>query len=233
MKKQIISLAVLAISAAIAPAYGQIVVDLKTGKIVDLAPATPTTANLNFINPYFRVTIVANPGCTASPYRALVEMNFKPTSAPEMKRALVNVEYATATAAAPNLPSGWVTHIADDLANDGYGGGPGLDGVAEAHITNQALALYSEGIQAGAVDRLLYQELQLSGGTYRFEIANQFAAFGQPRTIVNSVQGKRIFSLPDAKGDTRVFVGLNRVTSNNPVRTGCGATRAVIQLEAN
>ncbi len=226
---------VLAAAALAASLEAQVTVDLRTGVIHDLGTApTATRATGTYTNPYMKVTVTPNTACTLTPFRALVEINLKPTAAPEMKRAFVDVDYLSpaATTNPTSSPSGWVTHIGDDPANDGYGGGTGTEGIAEVHVTNQTLLVYSTGLQPGIVQNIVAQDLQLEKGSLRFEVANQFLAWGQPRNILDSTQAKKLFAFPDAKGDSRLFAAFNRVISGRAERVGCGAARAIIQLEA-
>lgn len=221
--------------AAIPAAQAQVVLDLRTGVIHDLGtnPQPTRVTATTYTNAYMRVTVTRNPNCTLTPFQALVEINMKPTGATEMKRAFVDVDF---TSPSPNVneavPSGWVTHIGDDAANDGYGGGTDLQGAAEAHVTGQQMFVYSTGLQAGIVQEIVRQDLQLEKGSLRFEIANQFLAWGQPRNIVDSTAAKKLIALPDSKGDSRIFTSFNRVISGRTDRIGCGAARAIIQLEA-
>ncbi len=232
---------VLAAAALAASLEAQVTVDLRTGVIHDLGtPTNATRATGTYTNPYMKVTVTPNTACTLTPFRALVEINLKPTASgsgatpPEMKRAFVDVDYLSpaATTNPTSSPSGWVTHIGDDPANDGYGGGTGTEGIAEVHVTNQTLLVYSTGLQPGIVQNVVAQDLQLEKGSLRFEVANQFLAWGQPRNILDSTQAKKLFAFPDAKGDSRLFAAFNRVISGRADRVGCGAARAIIQLEA-
>ncbi len=232
MKNYLLTLLLIGAAAA----QAQVVVDLRTGRIDDLGttPSPTRATGTTYSNVYLKVTVTPNPGCAITPFRALVEVNLKPTTGgPEMKRAFVDVDYLSPS---PNpndaVPSGWVTHVGDDPANDGYGGGSDVQGVAEAHVTNQQFLVYTSGLQAGVVQNLVAQDLQLEKGSLRFEIANQFLAWGQPRNIVESSQAKKLFAFPDAKGDYRMFAAFNRVISGRAGRVGCGAARAIVQLEA-
>lgn len=224
-----------------ATVQAQVVVDLRTGVIHDLATTPlPTRATTTYTNSYMKVTVARNPvACPLTPFTALVEVNLKPAATgsaaapPEMKRAFIDVDFLSpATNPNETIPSGWVTHIGDDPQNDGYGGGTTLDGIAEAHITNQQFLVYSSGLQVGVVQNLVAQDMQLENGSVRFEVANQFIAWGQPRNILESTQAKKLFAFPDARGDNRLFAAFNRVISGRSDRTGCGAARAIIQLEA-
>jgi hypothetical protein len=238
MKTTFFTVLILA-SAAVMQA--QVVIDLRTGSIHDLGtnPAPTRAAGLTYTNAYMKVTVTRNPNCTITPFQALVEMNLKPTNAAEMKRAYVDVDYISPNPTASNpvsstdIPSGWVTHLGDDPANDGYGGGTDVaGGSAEAHVTSQQFLIYSTAIAAGSVQNILAQDMQLEKGSLRFEIANQFLAWGQPRNVIDSTAAKKLFAFPDAKGDYRLFTSFNRVISGRTDRTGCGAARAILQLEA-
>ena len=230
---------VLAAAAIAAGLDAQVTVDLRTGVIHDLGPAIAVTSGTGaYSNAYMKVTVAKNTAaCTLTPYTALVEINLKPVPAggaspAEMKRAIIDVEYGSPDPNPNSIPTGWVTHIGDDPANDGYGGGSSLEGVAEAHVTNQTLLVYSTGLQPGIVQNIVAQDLQLEKGTLRFEVANQLLGWGQPRNILDSKQAKKLFAFPDAKGDYRLFAAFNRVIGGRADRVGCGAARATIQLEA-
>ena len=99
-------------------------------------------------------------------------------------------------------------------------------------MTNQTLLVYSTGLQPGIVQNIVAQDLQLEKGSLRFEVANQFLAWGQPRNILDSTQAKKLMAFPDFKGDYRLFAAFNRVIGGRADRIGCGAARAIIQLEA-
>ena len=57
-------------------------------------------------------------------------------------------------------------------------------------------------------------------------------ALGQPRNIVDSFAAKKVFAFPDSKGDYKIYAACNRVIIGRTDRTGCGAARAILQLEA-
>lgn len=230
MKYLIVSALLLCLAAN---ASAQIVVDLRNGSIHDLGttPLPTRASGLTYSNPYVTVTVARLGGCAATPFQALIQANLTPANAAARKRILLDVDYAVPTSAEPNLPSGWVTHIGDDSANDGYGGGSGIDGVAEAHVTNQVFHVYSTALGPGSVQRILSQDMQLAGGSLRFDIANQFLGYGQQYNIIDSERARKLFAFPDSRGDSRIFIGLNRVVSARADRTGCGAARAIVQLE--
>ena len=216
-------------------AQAQVVIDLRNGSIHDLGtnPLPTRATGSTYTNQYMKVTVARNPGCALTPFQALVEVNLKPTGAPEMKRAFVDVDYTSPAVNTNNaVPSGWVTHIGDDVANDGYGGGTDIQGAAEAHVTNQTLYVYSTGLAAGVVQNILTQDMELEKGSLRFEVANQYLAWGQPRNIVDSFAAKKLYAFPDSKGDYKMYAAFNRVISGRTDRVGCGAARAILQLEA-
>ena len=232
--KTLYRIALLSLLTHTAFLSAQVVIDLKTGIITDIGLNPPVRASLTYTNPYLTVSMARLTSCAITPFEALVEMNLKPGGNPlpaEAKRAVVSVEYEGPQPGLATIPSGWVTHIGDDPTNDGFGGGNGLDGVAEVQVLDQALAVYSAGISSGIVDRMLYQELQLAKGSLRFDVANQNFRWGQPYNEVDATFTKKLFALPDAKGDYKLYLGLNRVVGNNAARKGCGARRAVIDLE--
>ncbi len=214
----------------------EVVVDLKTGRITDVAanpnPVRSTTGS--YSNAYVTVTVTKIGTCPATPYEARVDVNFKPSTpagTPQIKRANFTVEYEGPTEKDPNIPYGWVTHIADDPTNNGYGGGNGLDGVAEMQIVDQNLTMYSNGIAAGVVDAIFTQQLRLANGSMRFEVSDQLLTIGQPYTDVDGSATKRLFQIPDAKNDYRIYAGFNRVVANGVDRKGCGARRVLVDWE--
>ena len=234
MKKHTLSLiAMAALFATVGYAQstsGPLVIDLITGNIFDLGPAAPVRASVNYVMPYATVQTARVTTCPETPYQAKVDVNFAPSGAPTAKRVRLTVEYEGATAREPKLPTGWVTHIGDDPQNDGFGGGSGLVGVAEAQVVDQYIGVYSSAINPGEVDRVVYQELRLAKGAQQFEIANEYLSWGQPFNEIDATNGKKLFQIGTPGLDSHIYIGLNRVVRNGSPRIGCGAKRAIIEF---
>lgn len=231
MKRLIFSLFMATAPAWCQQSLGPLVIDLRTGTIFDLGSATPTKFTGTHSIPYATVQVTPQTGCPETPFRSLATVNLNPgNSIKEAKRLRMTVEYEGPSTRAPKLPQGWTTHIGDDPANDGYGGGSGLAGVAEAQVLDQNLAVYSAALGAGEVDRLLYQELRLAKGALHFDVANQYFSYGQPFNEINASYGKKLFAIGGQGNDSRIYVGLNRVVSGRADRIGCGARRAILEF---
>jgi len=218
-------------SAQQQPSRGPLVVDLRGGNIYDLGTTPPTRALNTYIMPYANVQVQGNRACPETPFMARLEMNLNPAGQLPANRAFITVAYEGASTREPRLPVGWVTHIGDDAANDGFGGGSSLAGVAEVQVLDQNLSAYTTGLSAGVVDRIAYQELRLAKGSVRFEVANQYLGWGQPANEITTNFGKKLFAIGPPGADSRIFAGLNRVVGNNFSRTGCGARLAVIEFQ--
>ena len=233
-KNQIL-LAAMLLTASLKPCLADVVIDLKNGVITD-TKAVPAQAIFpaNYTSQYISVTLQKSATCKETPYEALVTVNLKPALAvavQEMKVMGVEVTFEGPTTGAPTLPSGWVTHIGDDPANDGFGGGTTADGgIAEVHITNQKLLVYSSALDVGVVENLLQQDLQPATGSIYFEAGNQWLSWGNPYNEIDSAATKKLFQIPDKYGDYKLYAAFNRVISNRADRKGCGARRAVISV---
>ncbi|MFN0106453.1 MAG: hypothetical protein ACKV2U_30725 [Bryobacteraceae bacterium] len=234
MKKYMLYIAAIAALTAVngnAQTTGPLVIDLVTGSIFDLGPATPVRAINSYLMPYATVQTAAVRTCPDTPYQAKVEVNFSPGNAPVLKKARLTVEYdGGPSTRLPNLPTGWTTHIGDDPMNDGFGGGSGLNHVAEAQVLDQNLAVYSSALNPGEVDRVVYQEMRIAKGAVKYEFANQYFSWGQPFNEVDATNGKKLFEIGTAGSDSRVYIGLNRVIRNGSPRIGCGAKRAILEF---
>lgn len=232
MKKQLFLSLVTLAGLAQAQSLGPLVIDLRTGAIFDLGATAPLKLLGTHTIPYATVQVTPQGSCPETPFRALLSLNLNPGSGiKEAKHVRLTVEYEGPSPRAVNLPQGWTTHIGDNAANDGFGGGSGLDGVAEAHVLDQNLSVYGAAISAGEVDRLVYQQLRLAKGALHFDIANQYFSWGQPFNEINAPNGKKLFSIGGTGADTRIFVGLNRVISGRTDRIGCGAKRAIVEFQ--
>jgi hypothetical protein len=232
--KQIMMAALMA-ATVIEPALGDVVIDLKTGNVTDTkAGPVQTVGGAPFTSTYVNVAFTKSAACKETQWEAVATINYKPTvpaGVQEMKVAGIDVTFEGPSTGAPNLPTGWVTHIGDDANNDGYGGGSTADGgVAEGHITNQQMLVYSAALDIGIVEKIVQQDLQPGSGSVYFEVGNQWLSWGNPYNEVDSLNTKKLFQIPDKFGDYKVYLGLNRVISNRTDRKGCGARRAVISL---
>lgn len=213
------------------PSRGPLMIDLRSGNIFDLGTTPPTRTTNTYVTPYATVQTQANRACPETPFMARLDMNLNPPGLAPASRSFITVAYEGPSTREPRLPTGWVTHIADDIANDGFGGGSGLAGVAEVQVLDQNLAAYTTALAAGVVDRIAYQELRLAKGSMRYEVANQYFGWGQPANEIGTGFGKKMFAIGPPGADSRIFVGLNRVIGNNASRTGCGARWALIEFQ--
>ncbi|MEO6037306.1 MAG: hypothetical protein ABIQ93_02765 [Saprospiraceae bacterium] len=225
-----VAMAVLTAVSGSAQTTGPLVIDLVTGNIFDLGPAAPVRATTTYTMPYATVQTAAVRTCPETPFQARVDVNFAPGNAPALKKARITVEYEGVSTRPVKLPTGWTTHIGDDPNNDGFGGGSGLNNVAEAQVVDQNLSVYSSAINPGEVDRVVYQELRLANGAVKYEFANQYFSWSQPFNEIDATNGKKLFEIGAPGSDNRVYVGLNRVIRNGTTRIGCGAKRAILEF---
>lgn len=231
MKTTLIFTTVFVASIAMAQSKGPLLVDLTNGTIVDLGTVNPTKAINTYSMPYASVAIKAVKTCPETPYEARVDVNLAGTNGiGAARRMRLTVEYEGPSTREPKLPTGWVTHIGDDPLNDGYGGGSGLVSVAEAQILDQNLAVYSSALNPGEVDRVAYQELRLAKGAMQFDVANEYFSWGQPLNEIDATNGKKLFQIGVNGGDSKIYVGLNRVVRDGSNRIGCGAKRALLEF---
>lgn len=228
-----ISRCALLLLAGIATSRADILIDLKNGVITD-TKITPAQSTTTYTSTYVTVSLQKTTTCAATPYEALVSLNFKPTTPAntlEIKKVAIDVQFDSPTATEPLLPRGWVAHIGDDLTNDGYGGGSSIDGgTAEAHITNQQLLVYTTALEPGIVEKLLTQDLQLAAGSITFTVANQFLSWGNPYNELDSTNSKKLFQIPNKNNDYKIYASFNRVINGRADRKGCGARQVVISI---
>lgn len=215
------------------PVHADIVIDLKNGVVTEtFNAALPVPVSSKALSPgygdsagYVNVVLVQKPlaGCAVTPYEALATVNLSPGNgqAP-MKKLSVLVEYE-------GTPTGWTTHLGDDIANDGYGGGSGIAGVAELQVLEQDLSVYSSGFGVGLVDKLFGSSLRLAEGALHFNVANQSLAIGQPYTVLDSKFQEKLFDF--TVGDKKLFAAFNRVISGRTDRRGCGAKKVHLVFE--
>ncbi len=206
-----------------------IVIDLKTGIVTETyattAPPPVSSAGpvYNTSDGYARVNLAKKAsGCTITPYEAMVEINLTPQNSAAISRVSVTVEYE-------GKPSGWTTHLGDDVRNDGYGGGSAILGVAEAQAIGETFYVYSTGLAGGIVEKVIESKMRLTEGSLHFNISDQKLTYGQPNTVLNSGNLKQLFDFGSA--DKRVFVAFNRVISYRSDRAGCGARRVILAFE--
>lgn len=211
-------------------AQADIIIDLKTGIVTETFAGTspaPISSNGPYTSSdnYARVSIAKKgSGCTTTPFEALVEVNLTPATAAPMTRLSVTVEYE-------GKPSGWTTHLGDNIANDGFGGGTTIRGVAEAHLIGEKFYVYSTGLSSGIVEKILESKMRLTEGSLHFNVSDQKLTFGQPNTVLDSGNLKQLFDLSGTAVDKWVYLGFNRVISYRSDRVGCGAKRVILAFE--
>lgn len=234
MKRQslwISSMLVLIMGAAAPITRADVVIDLKTGIVTETFATAPNPAPVSATGVYtttdnyarIKIDPKAN-GCTSTPYEAVAELNLSPSGGAPLTRLSVTVEYE-------GTPSGWTTHLGDDANNDGYGGGTSLQGVAEAHVINETFYVYSTGLSAGVVEKLLESRMRISEGALHFNVTDQKVTVGQPYTVVDSNVLKQLFDLSSTAADRKLYLGLNRVIRDGSPRKGCGARRVILSFE--
>ncbi len=208
-----------------------VVIDLKTGIVTETfattipAPISSAGPSYTTIDGYARIDIAKKAGgCTPTPYEAVVEVNLAPTNATALTRLSVTVEYE-------GKPSGWTTHLGDDINNDGYGGGSAVQGVAEAHTIGETFFVYSTGLAVGSVEKVIESKQRLTEGALHFNISDQKLTFGQPYTVLDSGNLKQLFDLTGTTADKKLFLGFNRVIRYRSDRLGCGAKRVILAFE--
>lgn len=209
-----------------------VVIDLKNGVVTETFNTAPLPATISDdgqagyqeSSGYATVKMAkkTGAGCPGTPYEAHVVMNLAPADKTPLKKLSILVEYE-------GTPSLWHTHIGDDAANNGYGGGSGLKGVAELQIVGQDLAVYSAGLAPGKVDKLYGAQLRPTEGSLHFNVMNQELSISQPYTILQSPFQKQLFDF--SAPDKQLFAGFNRVIANDPSRIGCGAKKVHLSFE--
>jgi len=208
-----------------------VVIDLKNGVVTETfntAPAPPpisSVASTGFTDSAGYATVrlaKKSVGACATPYEGMVEINLAPSGFPPVSKFRIQVEHE-------GTPTGWTTHIGDDAANDGFGGGSALAGVAELQVVNQNLSVYTIGLNPGEVDKLYGSQLRLTDGALDFTLSDQTLTVSPPRTIISTPNQRQLFDF--SAQDKKMFAAFNRVISGRPDRAGCGARRVAITFE--
>lgn len=194
---------------------GTFFIDLENGQTL---PATPPA----------RITLVSlapsqNPSCPGW-HTALLRLDL----APQCEEAEIAVEYG-------QRPIAWTVHIADSPTNDGYGGDAGTTIYnAELWINQQILWVATNQTPGGSDFELAQENLNLNYGALKFVVKNQHISWGPPYNVLETPHTRKLFTLPDpsnpAEGHS-IYLGLNRVVANDPVRQGCGLQRALVTIE--
>ncbi len=155
-------------------------------------------------------------------------------------QANVTIEYE-------GTPCGFTADLGDSSTNDGFGGGAGGSTLscAEVQVLSNPLAagvanpvgtlgVYSS-CQGGVVDNMANASLALTNGSLKFTVKNQFLSWGEPATLLQTPNTKRLFQLPDTLGPaadgSTLYLGLNRVISGPAGRVGYGARRAIVSFQ--
>ncbi|MEZ5356602.1 MAG: hypothetical protein R2762_28535 [Bryobacteraceae bacterium] len=207
-----------------------IVIDLKQGVVTETFNTAPTPAPVSgnglsgFTDSAGYATVKLNQkstGACPTGFEAVVDVNLNPTGFPAVKTVRLQIEHE-------GTPAGWTTHIGDDPQNNGFGGGTGLQGIAEVQILDQTVSVYTTAFNPGEVDRLYSGALRLTDGSYGLTVSDQKVTLGNPRTIVETANQRQLFTLPGTDG--KLYIGLNRVIADGP-RKGCGVKRAVLSFE--
>ncbi|MEO6037307.1 MAG: hypothetical protein ABIQ93_02770 [Saprospiraceae bacterium] len=211
---------------------GDVIIDLKNGVVTETFNTAPLPAAISDdglagyqeSSGYATVKLAkkAGSGCPDTPYEARVVMNLAPVDRTPLKKLSILVEYE-------GTPSLWHTHIGDDEANNGYGGGSGLKGVAELQVVGQDLAVYSTGLAPGKVDKLYGAQVRPTEGALHVNVLNQELSIGPPYTVLQSPFQKQLFDF--GATDKKLFAGFNRVIANDLARTGCGAKKVHLSFE--
>ena len=222
---------VAALLCAVSPLRADVLIDLKNGTIFEIPSSGTGTVKTNgnglsLATTYATVTLQKSANCTTTPWVARVDMNLNPgtTSAPPVKRISFTIEYESD-------PTGWTTHIGDDIENDGFGGGTGLKGIAEVQILGDLLTVYSTGLAPGVVDKILTSRMRLHEGALHMNVMDQYFSYGNPATVIESRFLKQLFTFSDPGSDQKLFAAFNRVIRNGSDRKGCGAKKVILGFE--
>lgn len=209
----ILALPLAAVAHAQCPS-GTFYIDLENGQTL---PATPPE----------RITLISlapsqNPYCSGW-YSAVLRLDL----APGCDEAEIAVEYYK--------PTAWTVHIADSPTNDGYGGDAGTTVYnAELWINQQILWVASNRAPGGNDNELAQENLDLNYGALKFVVKNQHISWGPPYNVLETPGTKKLFALPDPSNPGEgysIYLGLNRVVAQDPVRQGCGLQRALVTVE--
>jgi len=193
---------------------GTFYIDLENGQTM---PATPPG----------RITLVSlapsqNPYCPGWS-AALLRLDL----APPCHEAEIAVEYFK--------PTAWTVHIADSPTNDGYGGDAGTTLYnAELWINQQILWVAGNRTPGGNDNELAQENMVLNYGALKFVVKNQHISWGPPYNVIETPGTKKLFAFPDPSNPAEgysIYLGLNRVVAEDPVRQGCGLQRALVTVE--
>lgn len=194
-------------------AGGTYVLDLEHGTAM---PATPPGA-LTVLS----LAPTQNPSCSSG-YAAVVRVNMQGCS-----EAILVVEW--------DKPIAWTVHIADSPTSDGYGGDAGTTlNDAELWINQKILWVATNGTNGVSDVELAQENLELTDAAMKFEVSNQRIAWSPPYNVLETPHLKKLFAFPDTSNPAEgsyVYLGLNRVVADLPLRQGCGALRAMITVE--
>lgn len=192
---------------------GTAVLDLEHGTV--LTGALPASMTLVSFVP------TQNPSCSSG-YSALLRLDLQ-----GCEEAIVVVEW--------DKPIAWTVHLADSPTSDGYGGDAGTTlNNAELWINQQILWVASNRTNGVNDNELAQENLELNDGAMKFEVSNQRVAWGPPYNVLETPNLKKLYAFPDTSNPAEghnLYVGLNRVVADLPLRTGCGALRAMITVE--
>jgi hypothetical protein len=212
----ILSILILLGGAAAAHAQcagGTYVLDLEHGTAMPASPPGALTV--------LSLAPTQNPSCSSG-YAAVVRVNMQGCS-----EAILVVEW--------DKPIAWTVHIADSPTSDGYGGDAGTTlNNAELWINQQILWVATNRTNGINDNELAQENLDLNDGAMKFEVSNQRIAWGRPYHALETPNLKKLYAFPDTSNPAEgyyLYLGLNRVVGNFPVRQGCGALRAMITVE--
>jgi len=137
-------------------------------------------------------------------------------------------------------PKLWSTDLGDSPTNDGFAGDAGTTNhEAELWILNETLSLAPADTLAPfglTIDNpLVFQHVSLTDSALKFVVKNHYVSWGPPFGIVQEAATKNLFAIPDtsvpAADQRAIYLGLNRVITGRPDRTGCGARRVLITFQ--
>lgn len=192
---------------------GTMVLDLEHGTVLTGTPPAAVTQ--------LALAPTPNPACSSG-YTALLQIDLA-----GCEEAIVVVEW--------DKPTAWTVHIADSPTSDGYGGDAGTTpNHAELWINQQILWVASNRTNGVGDNELAQENLELNDAAMKFEVSNQRVAWGPPYNVLETPGLKKLYAFPDTSNPAeghKVYVGLNRVVADLPLRTGCGALRAMITVE--
>jgi hypothetical protein len=203
---------------------GFFALDLKTGEQVNsgLAPYVSYTAS---------GALAPVPAATGCPGWSMAALKIVIPGAPNAcKQANVVVEYE-------GQPKLWTVNLGDSPTNDGFSGDAGTTANnAELWINAENLFLANGGNQPSVINNpQVLQHLGLSDGAVKLVVKNQIVSWSQPYSLAQAPASKNLFAIPDktvAAADQRaIYLGLNRVITSRPDRTGCGARRVLISFQ--